>query len=114
MNLMCSSNEIILNLEFYSKNKDRIEQFATAEETLRQFTNITKSKTPTVNVYTREDLRNALKNLGNSQERLRDISWYLYYRVSIYWRIIQFYANQIDLGTRYVIPNNNLTKKDCN
>lgn len=98
--------------EFYNQNKDRVANFATAQEALRTLTNVNKDIRKTVTVYSREDLRNALQNLGTSQTRLRDISWYLYYRVSIYWRIIHFYANQIDLNTRSVIPDYDPTKEE--
>lgn len=98
--------------DFYEKNKDRIANFATAEEALRKLTDVSKDLRKNVNVYSREDLRNALRNIGSSQARLRDISWYLYYRVSIYWRIVNFYANQIDLNTRSVIPEYDPTKEE--
>ena len=93
-------------------NKERSAKFAMAEEALRAFTNVSKTSTKAVPVYTREDLRNALQNLGNSQTRLREISWYLYYRVSIYWRIVHFYANQFDLNTRAVIPDYDPTAEE--
>ena len=97
--------------EFYEQNKDRVERYASAQEALRALTDVNKGRIRNIPIYTREDLRNALKNLSNNQARLRDISWYLYYRVSLYWRIVNFYANQIDLNTRSVIPDYDPTKE---
>ena len=97
--------------EFYEQNKDRVERYASAQEALRALTDVNKGRIRNIPIYTREDLRNALKNLSSNQARLRDISWYLYYRVSLYWRIVNFYANQIDLNTRSVIPDYDPTKK---
>lgn len=90
--------------QFYAENKDRIEKFSSAQEALRQLKDIKKDKSAKLPVYSREDLRVALKNIVTNQAKLRQISWYLFYRVSIYWRIILFYSNMLDLNSRSVIP----------
>lgn len=97
--------------EFYNQNKDLVSNFASAKDALRVLTNVNKTKNKRYTIYTKEDLSLALRNLGTNQERLIQISWYLYYRVSIYWRIIHFYANQLDLNTRSVIPDYDPTKE---
>ena len=73
---------------------------------------VNNSKNKSIPTYTIEQLRTYLNAIGNNQKNLRNMSWWLYYRVSIYSRIIQFYANMFDLNSRAVIPDYNLTKKN--
>ena len=83
---------------------------AKAEEALRKWHDSKKTYTKTISVFNKETLRSYLQNIGANEKNLRNLSWYLYYRSQIYNRIVNFYANMIDLSARSVIPPYDMVK----
>ena len=83
---------------------------AKAEEALRKWHDSNKTYTKTISVFNKETLRSYLQNIGANEKNLRNLSWYLYYRSQIYNRIVNFYANMIDLSARSVIPPYDMVK----
>lgn len=99
--------------EWYVKNKSRIDNFAEAEDALKNLRNVTKSTTyRTVLSFDKETLRNYLQNISSNEVNLRNLSRYLYYRSQVYYRLIAYNANMFELNARSVIPNYSLVDKN--
>ena len=91
--------------EWYEKNKSRLERYEDATSAITSLRDIQKSKTyTTISNYSKEDVKNYIKNISSSEASLRSLSRYLYYRSEIYYRLCKYYANQIDLSIRNIVP----------
>lgn len=86
--------------------------FAKAMDALKKLSNITRSNNRTISTFDRETLANYLQNIGSSEQQLRNISWYLYYRSQVYRRICNYYANMFCLNARTISPDYDLVKPD--
>lgn len=71
--------------------------------------NVQRYMAKRIGVYTKDQLRTFLTNIGGNEAKLRDLSWYLYYRSQSYFRLIRFYADMFDLRCRKVVPQYNLS-----
>ena len=100
--------------DFYDKNKNRIDNYASAENILKQFRNVTKNATKAVSTFNKETLRRYLQNIGSNEANLRNLAWYLYYRNQIFQRLVHFYGDMFCLDCRSVIPNYDLVKDNQN
>lgn len=91
--------------EWYEKNKSRLERYEDATSAITSLRDIQKSKTyTTISNYSKEDVKDYIKNISSSEASLRSLSRYLYYRSEIYYRLCKYYANQIDLSIRNIVP----------
>ena len=74
---------------------------------------LTQSKSVTYTTYSRESLRNYLKNPAseNNQKNLRKLSNYLYTVSHVYRRLINFKAYQVQLKSWTVYPDITLTEE---
>ena len=91
--------------EWYEKNKSKLERYEDATSAITSLRDIQKSKTyTTISNYSKEDVKNYIKNISSSEASLRSLSRYLYYRSEIYYRLCKYYANQIDLSIRNIVP----------
>lgn len=91
--------------EWYEKNKNRLERYEDANSAIKNLRDIQKStRYTTISNYSKEDVKSYIKNISSSEKNLRSLSRYLYYRSEIYYRLCKYYANQIDLTIRNVIP----------
>lgn len=99
--------------EWYEKNKKNIENFANANEAVKQLQNINNtSKYRNIGQITKESLRSYLQNPSSNEKNIRNISRYLYVRSQVYYRLVKFYANMFDLTARSVIPPYSLIDKN--
>lgn len=73
---------------------------------------VMKSQAKTIPTYSKKDLRSYIKNIGNSEKNLRALSRYLFYRSTLYFRLVNFYSNMFDLRCRKVIPRYDMTKNN--
>lgn len=96
--------------QWYEKNKNRLERYAKANDSLMNLRDVTKNSTKTINSFSKETLRLYLKNVGSNEKNLRNLSRYLYYRSQVYYRLIMYNANMFDLSARSVIPQYSLTE----
>lgn len=96
--------------EWYEKNKKHIENFAAAESAAKSLRDVTKTATKTVTAFSKESLRNYLRNIGSNEKNLRNLSRYLFYRCHAYYRLIMYHATMFDLKCRTVIPQYDLVK----
>ena len=91
--------------EWYEKNKSRLERYADATDAIISLRDIQKSsRYTTISNYSKEDVKSYIKNISSSEKNLRSLSRYLYYRSEIYYRLCKYYANQIDLTIRNIVP----------
>lgn len=99
--------------EWYEKNKSRLENFSSASEAIKSLRNIQKStQYTTINNYSKESVKSYIQNISSNEKNLRNLSRYLYYRSEIYYRLCKYYANQIDLSIRNVIPKFSLIEEN--
>ena len=97
--------------EWYEKNKNRLERYEDAQNAITSLRDIQKStRYTTVSNYSKEDVKTYIKNISSNEKNLRSLSRYLYYRSEIYYRLCKYYANQIDLSIRNIIPPYVLTE----
>lgn len=90
--------------EWYEKNEKNISNFAKAQNALKQLVDPTKSTTRTYSTFDKTKLRTYMKNPPAQYKNLRNLSRYLYYRSSVYRRLVWFNATMIDTNARAVIP----------
>lgn len=100
--------------KWYEENFNRIVNFEKSMDAFKQFGDYTKNAATTISVYDKTQLQNYLRNIGNNEKNLRNLSWYLYTRSMIYSRLVKFYANMFDLNIRSVIPNYDDVEKQNN
>ena len=86
------------------------QRFAESQEAFKRLRDFTKNSSRNVGVFDKEELRSYFQNITSNEGRLRNLSWYLYYRSQVYARIVNFYANMFCLNSRSVIPNYDMTK----
>lgn len=96
--------------DWYEKNKKRIENYASAEQAIKQLRDLNKTSTKIVSAFNKESLRTYLQNIGNNEKNLRNLSRYLYYRSQVYYRLVLYNANMFCLNARSVIPKYDLIK----
>lgn len=96
--------------EWYEKNKRHIENFAVAEQAAKSLRDVTKTATKTVTAFSKESLRNYLRNIGSNEKNLRNLSRYLFYRCHAYYRWIMYNSTMFDLACRSVVPAYDLVK----
>ena len=94
--------------EWYEKNKKHIENFASAEQSLKSLKDVTKTSTKVVSAFSKDSLRTYLQNIGSNAKNLRNLSRYLYYRCHAYYRWVMYNATMFDLSCRSVIPKYDL------
>lgn len=90
--------------KWYEKNEKNISNFAKAQNALKQLVDPTKSTTRTYSTFDKTKLRTYMKNPPAQYKNLRNLSRYLYYRSSVYRRLVWFNATMIDTNARAVIP----------
>lgn len=91
--------------EWYEKNKSRLERYEDATSAITSLRDIQKSSRYTsISNYSKEDVKSYIKNISSNEKNLRSLSRYLYYRSEIYYRLCKYYANQIDLTIRNIVP----------
>ena len=86
------------------------QRFADSQEAFKRLRDFTKNSTRNVGVFDKETLRSYFQNITSNETRLRNLSWYLFYRSQVYARLVLFFSNMFVLYCRSVIPNHDLTK----
>ena len=98
--------------EFVTKYSEEYlkEMFKKSEEAFKRLRDFTKKSTRNIGVFDKELLRGYFKNIVGNETRLRNLSWFLFYRSQVYARLCMFFANMFVLYCRSVIPNHDITK----
>ena len=95
--------------EWYEKNYKNIQNFEKVQEALKLI-DPTKNVSRSYNTFDKTKLRTYMKNPIAQYKNLRNLSKYLYYRSSVYRRLIWYNATMIDTNARSVIPLIDLNK----
>ena len=95
--------------EWYEQNYSKIQKFEKIQEALRLL-DPTKNVSRSYSTFDKTKLRTYMKNPISQYKNLRNLSRYLYYRSSVYRRLIWFNATMIDTNARSVIPLIDLKK----
>lgn len=96
--------------EWYDKNEKSIELFKKTNAAILKLSDPTKTINRTYNTFDKTKLRQYMKNPIANYKNIRDLSRYLYYRSSVYRRLIWYFATMIDTNAKSVIPIINLSK----
>lgn len=96
--------------EWYDKNEKSIELFKKTNAALLKLSDPTKTINRTYNIFDKTKLRQYMKNPIANYKNIRDLSRYLYYRSSVYRRLIWYFATMIDTNAKSVIPIINISK----
>lgn len=95
--------------EWYAKNKGSLERFEKAQDGLINLKDVTKNSTKTISSFSKETLRQYLRNVSSNERNLRNLARYLFYRSMPFYRLCIYYANMFELGAREVIPQYDLS-----
>lgn len=87
-----------------SRKKILRDNFAKAISEMKKLRNVNRNSTSSLNIYSREDIQNYVKSPLSNEANLRNVSWYLYYRSNVYFRLVNWYATMWDLNSRNVVP----------
>lgn len=68
--------------QFAAKYSDEFlkQRFADSQEAFKRLRDFTKNSTRNVGVFDKETLRGYFQNIVSNEARLRNLSWYLFYR----------------------------------
>lgn len=96
--------------QWYEKNEKAIELFKKAEDAIIKMQDPAKNTTRNYSTFDKNKLRQYMKNPLANYKNLRNLSRYLYYRSSVYRRLIWYNATMIDTNAKSVIPIIDLVK----
>lgn len=96
--------------QVYQEQRRR-ELFANLQNAM-QLLDLTKTKTRTYTVYNKENLRSYMQNPTSNENRLRNLSRFLYRMSQPYRRLLQYNAQQIDLTAMTLSPNIDVTQEN--
>ena len=104
--------EKLSKAEFSKKYSDEYlkQRFVESQDAFKRLRDFTKNSTRNVGIFDKETLRGYFQNIVSNEARLRNLSWYLFYRSQVYARLVIFFSNMFALYARSVIPNHDLTK----
>lgn len=95
----------------YSKEEYRKELFAKASQAM-QLLNLQKTETRNYTIYNKENLRTYMQNPYSNENRLRNLSRFLYRVSQPYRRLIHYNAHQVDLTAMVISPNIDITQQN--
>lgn len=92
-----------------SKDEYRKELFAKASKAM-QLLNLSKTETRSYTIYSKENLRSYMQNPFSNENRLRNLSRFLYRVSQPYRRLVNYNAQLVDLTAMNVSPNVDITQ----
>lgn len=95
--------------DFYDKHERRTENFAKVQKVV-QMLDLTKTQSRTFSTYSKETLRNYMKNPKQNESKLRNLSRFLWRVSHSYRRLLAYNAQQVDLTAISVAPLIDLTQ----
>lgn len=95
----------------FQKEERRKELYAKAKNAVNLL-DLTKNQTRTYTIYNKESLRTYMKNPASNENRLRNLSRFLYRVSQPYRRLVNYNAQQIDLTAMVLTPNINITEQN--
>lgn len=89
-----------------------LKNYAAAMDPLKQLRDVTKPASKKINALKKDLIVEYLQNPLSNEAKLRNASWYIFYRSQIYQRIILYFSTLFCLEARTVIPKYDLIKPD--
>jgi hypothetical protein len=100
-------------MQQWIQDHDRaLKNYAAALDPIKQLRDVTKSSTRRIRSLTKDNIVTYLQNPISNEAKLRNASWYIFYRNQIYQRIVFYYSTLFCLDARTVIPRYDLVKPD--
>ena len=94
-----------------SQEEYRKELFAKTNQAM-QLLNLNKTETRSYTIYNKENLRTYMQNPYSNENRLRNLSRFLYRVSQPYRRLIHYNAHQVDLTAMVISPNIDITQQN--
>ena len=88
--------------------------FEKAKNALYKLTDVKRSYHKNISTFDKSRLLTFLQNIGTNEKNLRNLSWYMFYRSSIYRRIILYNAVMFQLDARRIVPHYDLAGTNDN
>lgn len=95
----------------FQKQEYRKELYAKAQQAINLL-DLTKNQSRSYTIYNKENLRTYMKNPASNENRLRNLSRFLYRVSQPYRRLINYNAQQVDLTAMVLSPNINITEQN--
>ena len=78
--------EKLSKAEFSKKYSDEYlkQRFVESQDAFKRLRDFTKNSTRNVGIFDKETLRGYFQNIVSNEARLRNLSWYLFYRSQVY------------------------------
>lgn len=96
---------------FYNTEEKRRQLFEATQQAIK-LTDLTKQETRTFSTFSKDKLRQYMKNPLANEKTIRALSKYLYRMSQPYRRLIWYNAEMVDLNMRSVIPNYSITEEN--
>ena len=90
--------------QWIKDNEKKLKNYALATDPLKRLRDVAKGSTRRIDSLRKDTIIEYLQNPTRYEGKLRNTSWYLYYRNMIYQRLITYYASIFCLEARSVIP----------
>ena len=97
--------------QFMNKQQMLNEKFAKTKDAV-QLVDLTKTETRSYSTFSKDTLRNYMKNPKANEDNLRALSQFLYRLSFPYRRIISYYSSMVDLSAYAIIPSYDYEKED--
>ena len=95
----------------FQKEALKKELYAKAKQAVNLL-DLTKTQTRSYTIYNKENLRSYMKNPMSNENRLRNLSRFLYRVSQPYRRLINYNAQQVDLTAMTISPNIDITQQN--
>ena len=95
----------------FQKEALKKELYAKAKQAINLL-DLTKTQTRSYTIYNKENLRSYMKNPMSNENRLRNLSRFLYRVSQPYRRLINYNAQQVDLTAMTISPNIDITQQN--
>lgn len=95
----------------FAKQTRRKELYEKAQNAMKLI-DLTKTQSRSYTIYNKENLRSYMQNPTSNENRLRNLSRFLYRVSQPYRRLVSYNAQQVDLTAVSVIPSINITEEN--
>lgn len=95
----------------FQKQERRKELYAKAQQAINLL-DLTKNQARSYTIYNKDNLRTYMQNPASNENRLRNLSRFLYRVSQPYRRLVNYNAQQIDLTAMVIFPNINITEQN--
>lgn len=90
--------------QWIQDHEKQLKNYSLATDPLRALRDVAKGSVRRVDSLKRDNVIEYLQNPTRNEAKLRNTSWYLFYRNMIYQRLITYYASLFCLEARSIIP----------